>query len=109
VDTAAARICEHTLTPDLAAEIIADAAWVAIVERGRFVIAVDGGIAARRMLRELARKCVPWRAVYLVQVSESADPLEDVPIPQENLLTEESALRDFAGQSPIFDVLYIAG
>jgi hypothetical protein len=91
------------MTPDRAAEMIAEEAWAAIVERGRFVMAVDGGTPARQMLRELAAKCVPWRAVYLVQASESADLLDDIPIPRENLLAEEAARREFA----IFDVVYL--
>jgi len=91
------------MSPDRAAGIIAEQPWAAIVERGRFVMAVDGGTPARLMLRELAAKCVPWRAVYLVQASESADLLDDLPIPRENLLAEEAARREFA----IFDVLYL--
>ena len=57
-----------------AAAFIADAARVAVRERGRFVFAASGGRTPWVMLRALAAEDVPWEAVDLVQVDERVAP-----------------------------------
>jgi 6-phosphogluconolactonase len=57
-----------------AAAIIAADAREAVVERGRFVLAVSGGKTPWLMLRALADEEVPWDKVHLFQVDERAAP-----------------------------------
>jgi len=57
-----------------AAAVIAAAARQAVVERGRFVVAVSGGKTPWLMLRALADDDMPWNNVYLVQVDERIAP-----------------------------------
>ena len=53
-----------------AAGIIAERARAAVMARGRFVMAVSGGHTPWLMLRALATKDIPWRAVHVAQVDE---------------------------------------
>lgn len=57
-----------------AASVIGQAARAAVLERGRFVLAVSGGTTPRRMLRLLADQDVPWAGVHLFQVDEREAP-----------------------------------
>jgi 6-phosphogluconolactonase len=58
-----------------AAAIIADEAWDAVAERGRFVMAVSGGRTPWLMLLALGETNIPWRAVHVIQVDERVAPL----------------------------------
>src|SRR5262249_35386550 len=74
-----------------AATIIAAEARAVEATRGRFVMALSGGLTAWRMLRALALEAVPWKAVYLVQVDERVVPAGH---PERNLtLIRESLLQ----------------
>lgn len=57
-----------------AAAIIAAEAREAVIQRGRFVLAVSGGKTPWLMLRALAGEEVPWDKVHLVQVDERVAP-----------------------------------
>jgi 6-phosphogluconolactonase len=57
-----------------AAAIIAAEAREAVVERGRFIMAVSGGHTPWLMLRALAGEKVPWEEVHVVQVDERVAP-----------------------------------
>src|SRR5215468_10091665 len=65
-----------------AAAIIAAEARDAVVERGRFIMAVSGGHTPWQMLRALAGEKVPWEEVQVVQVDERVAPPGD---PDRNL------------------------
>lgn len=57
-----------------AASYVAQAARVAVAERGRFVFAVSGGATPWHMLERLAGEDVPWASVHLLQVDERVAP-----------------------------------
>jgi 6-phosphogluconolactonase len=57
-----------------AAAVIAQEAWLAVSERGRFVMAVSGGHTPWMMLHALAAEQLPWDRVHLVQVDERIAP-----------------------------------
>jgi 6-phosphogluconolactonase len=57
-----------------AATIIAAEARDAVVERGRFVLALSGGHTPWLMLRALAGEKVPWEELQIVQVDERVAP-----------------------------------
>src|SRR4030095_9541229 len=60
-----------------AAEIIAAEARSAVAARGRFVMAVSGGLTPWQMLRALANEKVPWESVHVVQIDERVAPAGD--------------------------------
>jgi len=119
-----------------AAEVIAEEARKAIAARGRFLMAVSGGRAPWIMLRELARKQLPWDKVHIFQVDERVAPegdpdrnlthlreslLEHAPIPEQNLhpMPVESpdlesgaahyakTLQKIAGTPPVLDLVHL--
>jgi 6-phosphogluconolactonase len=57
-----------------AASFVAEQARQAVVDRGRFVIAVSGGTTPWQMLRALVDEDVPWKQVHIVQVDERVAP-----------------------------------
>lgn len=57
-----------------AADLIADAARVAVTARGCFVMAVSGGRTPWLMLRALGGRDLPWARVHVVQVDERVAP-----------------------------------
>ncbi len=57
-----------------AAAIIADAARNAVVDRGRFVLAVSGGRTPWEMMRAFSGEDVPWAGIRIVQVDERVAP-----------------------------------
>ncbi len=57
-----------------AASIIAEEARMAVVARGRFVMAVSGGHTPWQMLRILSNEDIPWESVWIAQVDERAAP-----------------------------------
>jgi 6-phosphogluconolactonase len=118
------------------AAIIAASARAAIAARGRFVLAVSGGLTPWRMLRDLAGENVPWNGVYVAQVDERVAPeghpdrnlthlreslLEQAPLraeqvyamPVEAIDLEAAAsryaetLRGIAGSPPVFDLVHL--
>jgi 6-phosphogluconolactonase len=120
----------------IAAEIIAADARVAIAERGRFVLAVSGGHTPWLMLRALAKSKLPWTALHIVQVDERIAPssnpdrnlvhlreslLTRSPLPSENLYGMpveaadlETAARQYgqtigqiAGMPPMLDLIHL--
>ena len=80
-----------------AAAIIAEAARVAAVACGRFVVAVSGGRTPWVMLRALAGEDVPWPAVHVVQVDERVAPAGD---PDRNLTHLRESLLAHAPLRP---------
>ncbi len=64
-------------TARAAAGMIAAEARAAVVERGRFVMAVSGGHTPWIMMRHLAGEEVPWESVHVVQVDERVAPAGD--------------------------------
>ena len=58
-----------------AAHWLAIEARQAVVDRGRFVLAVSGGHTPWQMLRALAAEQLPWSSVHLFQVDERVAPL----------------------------------
>ena len=80
-----------------AASLIAEEARAAVATRGRFVMAVSGGHTPWQMLRALAGKEVPWRAVHVVQVDERIAPAGD---PDRNLTHLRESLLEHAPLSP---------
>ena len=56
------------------AEIIAAEARAAVKARGRFIVAVSGGLTPWQMLRSLSKKDVPWEHMNIVQVDERVAP-----------------------------------
>jgi 6-phosphogluconolactonase len=120
----------------IAAEIIAADARVAVAERGRFVLAVSGGHTPWLMLRALAKSRLPWSAVHITQVDERIAPaghadrnlthireslLEGNQLPAENLeglpvdaMDLEAAARQYcrtleqiAGIPPVLDLIHL--
>jgi 6-phosphogluconolactonase len=80
-----------------AAEFIAENARSAVSSRGRFVMAVSGGHTPWLMLRALANKNIPWRAIHIVQVDERVAPAGDS---DRNLTHLRESLLDHAPLSP---------
>jgi 6-phosphogluconolactonase len=60
-----------------AAGLIAQEAWLAVAERGRFIMAVSGGQTPWAMLRALAAEQMPWDRVHVFQVDERVAPAGD--------------------------------
>ena len=60
-----------------AAGVIAQEAWLAVSERGRFVMAVSGGHTPWLMMRALAAEQMPWDRVHVFQVDERVAPAGD--------------------------------
>jgi 6-phosphogluconolactonase len=60
-----------------AASLIAESAREAVVQRGRFSLAVSGGTTPRLMYRFLAGEELPWRDAHLFQVDERVAPAGD--------------------------------
>jgi 6-phosphogluconolactonase len=118
------------------AAVIAAEARDAVVERGRFVLAVSGGKTPWIMLRALAGEKVPWEQVHLVQVDERVAPaghtdrnlthlrdslLSRVPLPAEQVHAMpveaadlEAAARRYAetlgaiaGSPPVLDLVHL--
>lgn len=119
-----------------AAAIIAEEAWESIAARGLFVMAVSGGQTPWLMLRDLAARGIPWRAVHIVQVDERVAPEGDrdrnlthlresllvrsrlppeqiYPMPVESADLEAAAahygetLRMVAGEPPVIDLVHL--
>ena len=119
-----------------AAKVIAEAARAAVVDRGRFIMAVSGGRTPWQMLRLLADEEVSWKHVHVVQVDERVAPagdpdrnlthlreslLEHAPLPPEQLYpmpVEEDDLRaaarryavslqKIAGSPPVLDLVHL--
>ena len=82
---------------DEAAAIIASDAKIAVVERGRFVMAVSGGHTPWAMLRALAGMQVPWDGVHVLQVDERVAPAGD---PDRNLTHLRESLLEHAPLRP---------
>jgi len=80
-----------------AADIIAEEARIAVVARGRFVVAVSGGHTPWVMLRALASADVPWPAIHVVQVDERVAPPGH---PDRNLTHLRESLLDHAPLAP---------
>src|SRR5262249_28581633 len=95
-----------------AAALIAAEARAAVVERGRFILAVSGGHTPWLMLRELAGKAILWEEMHLVQVDERVAPpghpdrnlthlrkslLARVPLPPEQVHAMPAEAPDLAG------------
>ena len=57
-----------------AAKVIAAEARLAVVARGKFVLAVSGGKTPWQMLRALAAENLPWTGVHFFQVDERVAP-----------------------------------
>jgi 6-phosphogluconolactonase len=76
-----------------AAEVLAAEARAAVAARGRFVLAVSGGRSPWIMLRDLARRPVPWEGVQLAQVDERVAPAGD---PDRNLTHLSASLLERA-------------
>src|SRR5262249_1596196 len=77
--------------------VIADAARGAVSSRGRFIMAVSGGIAPWSRRRALAADEVPWPQVHVVQVDERVAPAAD---PDRNLAHLRASLLDRAPLPP---------
>ena len=119
-----------------AAAVIAAAARAAVTSRGRFIMAVSGGLTPWTMLRALAADELPWQRVHVVQVDERvappADPdrnlahlraslLDHAPLPPDHIhaMPVEAAdldraaaqyaltLRDVAGSPPVLDLVHL--
>src|SRR6516225_3296630 len=119
-----------------AADFVADEARNAVGARGRFVMAVSGGHTPWVMLRALAARDVPWRAVHIVQVDERVAPaghtnrnlthlreslLDHAPLSAQQIhnMPVESAdlegaagqyaatLRQIAGSSAVLDLVHL--
>jgi 6-phosphogluconolactonase len=80
-----------------ATEIIAANATTAIAERGRFVMAVSGGLTPWVMLQAVASADIPWPAVHVVQVDERVAPAGH---PDRNLTHLRESLLDHAAPLP---------
>jgi 6-phosphogluconolactonase len=80
-----------------AAAIIAEEARAAMVERGRFVMAVSGGHTPWQMLRALAGQEVPWEGMHIVQVDERVAPAGH---PDRNLTHLRESLLEHAPLRP---------
>jgi 6-phosphogluconolactonase len=79
-----------------AAAIIAAEARQAVVDRGRFVMAVSGGHTPWIMLRALSDEDVPWKSVHIFQVDERVAPDGD---PDRNLTHLRESLLERAPQA----------
>ena len=119
-----------------AAALIAAEARAAVVERGRFILAVSGGHTPWLMLRDLAGEEVPWEEMHLVQVDERVAPpghpdrnlthlrkslLARVPLPPEQVHAMpveapdlEAAAKNYArtlleiaGSPPVLDLVHL--
>jgi 6-phosphogluconolactonase len=80
-----------------AASVLASRARAAVVNRGRFVMAVSGGSTPWQMLRVLASEDLPWEGVHVVQVDERIAPDGD---PDRNLTHLVESLLDHAPLPP---------
>ena len=80
-----------------AAGLIAQEAWLAVAERGRFVMAVSGGHTPWMMLRALASEQMPWDRVHVFQVDERVAPAGD---PDRNLTHLRESLLEHAQLPP---------
>jgi 6-phosphogluconolactonase len=80
-----------------AAAVIAQEAWLAVAERGRFVMAVSGGHTPWLMLRALAAEQLPWDRVHVVQVDERVAPAGH---PERNLTRLRESLFEIAPLRP---------
>lgn len=76
-----------------AARIIAKLARQSVATRGRFVMAVSGGTTPWLMLRELGKKDLPWKNVYVIQVDEREAPEGH---PARNLTHLRKSLLEYA-------------
>jgi 6-phosphogluconolactonase len=80
-----------------AAKLIANEAQDAVATRGKFVMAVSGGMTPWIMLRDLAQEEVPWNNVHVVQVDERVAPERD---PDRNLTHLRASLLEHAPLRP---------
>jgi 6-phosphogluconolactonase len=80
-----------------AAGLIAQEAWLAVTERGRFIMAVSGGHTPWMMLRALAAEQMPWDRVHVFQVDERVAPAGD---PERNLTHLRESLLEHAQLPP---------
>jgi 6-phosphogluconolactonase len=80
-----------------AAATIAVDARTAVVERGRFVMALSGGHTPWIMMRALAGENVPWKHLCVVQVDERVAPAGD---PDRNLTHLRESLLEHAPLRP---------
>ncbi len=76
-----------------AADFIAEQARSAVAARGRFLMAVSGGLTPWVMLRALAGEDVPWAIVHVFQVDERVAPSGD---PDRNLTHLRASLLERA-------------
>ena len=119
-----------------AAKLIANDARQAVATRGKFLMAVSGGKTPWIMLRDLARRDVPWNGVHVFQVDERIAPegdpdrnlthlreslLQTAPIPSEQIyaMPVESGdlkaacaryaliLENLAGSPPVLDLIHL--
>lgn len=119
-----------------AATIIAAAANLAVLARGRFILAVSGGNTPWLMLRKLGSKDIPWQRTHILQVDERVAPaghpdrnltrmqasLVEIPslrpehihaMPVESLdlsaaaVAYASVLRDLGGSPPVIDLIHL--
>lgn len=118
-----------------AAKVIAAEARLAVVARGKFVLAVSGGKTPWQMLRALAGESVPWAGVHIVQVDERVSPaghadrnlthlreslkaaplraeqIHAMPVEETNLEAAAAnyakALAQLAGVPPILDLVHL--
>jgi 6-phosphogluconolactonase len=129
-------LADETSAAQAAAKAIAAEAHTAVVDRGRFVMAVSGGRTPWIMLRTLAEEDLPWKSIHVVQVDERVAPpgdkdrnlthlreslLDHSPIPEENIhaMPVESpdlytAAREYAlllakiaGSPPTLDLVHL--
>ncbi len=80
-----------------AAVLIAAEARAAVQARGRFVMAVSGGLTPWVMLRALADEKVPWPSVHVLQIDERIAPAGD---PDRNLTHLRESLLSRAPLPP---------
>ena len=119
-----------------AARMIAGEARAAVMDRGRFIVAVSGGHTPWLMLRMLAAEDVPWKNVHLLQVDERVAPpghpdrnfthlreslLDHAPLPPEQVyampvnapdlevaaLQYAAALRAIGGAPLVLDLVHL--
>ena len=117
------------------AKFIAAKAHEAVAARGRFVMAVSGGLVPWQMFRILANEPMPWENVHVTQVDERAAPagdqdrnlthlreslLSQVPLPSEQAhamavegdleaaaASYAGLLRKIAGSPPVLDLVHL--
>ena len=87
-------LADADLVAKEAAGVIAQEAWLAVAERGRFIMAVSGGHTPWAMLRALAAEQMPWDRVHVFQVDERVAPAGD---PDRNL----THLRESLEHAPL--------